>query len=155
MRKRRGRTSRVRRRRLCGGSESRGVNESYKPEFIELKKWLKDRKFEDTNLVPACFPDTGRGLRSRTSLQVAASPVSSAGSVHLLSRREACWGAVPLEALPADFTRSLHLPRVLGAGSGGSPSRAVGRGGQRAEDPRAGDVHVLQGPFLFPAASVF
>lgn len=69
MRKRRGRTSRVRRRRLCGGSESRGVNESYKPEFIELKKWLKDRKFEDTNLVPACFPDTGRGLRSRTSLQ--------------------------------------------------------------------------------------
>ena len=32
------------------------VNESYKPEFIELKKWLKDRKFEDTNLIPACFP---------------------------------------------------------------------------------------------------
>lgn len=32
------------------------VNESYKPEFIELKKWLKDRKFEDTNLIPARFP---------------------------------------------------------------------------------------------------
>ena len=32
------------------------MNESYKPEFIELKKWLKDRKFEDTNLIPACFP---------------------------------------------------------------------------------------------------
>uniref|UniRef100_A0A8C5KKL2 SET domain-containing protein 4 n=1 Tax=Jaculus jaculus TaxID=51337 RepID=A0A8C5KKL2_JACJA len=44
-------------------------NESYKSEFIELKKWLKDRKFEDANLVPACFPGTGRGLRSRTSLQ--------------------------------------------------------------------------------------
>ncbi|KAB1283716.1 SET domain-containing protein 4 [Camelus dromedarius] len=33
-----------------------GMNESYKPEFIELKKWLKDRKFEDANLIPARFP---------------------------------------------------------------------------------------------------
>lgn len=32
------------------------MNESCKPEFIEFKKWLKDRKFEDTNLIPACFP---------------------------------------------------------------------------------------------------
>ena len=32
------------------------MNESYKPEFIELKKWLKDRNFEDTNLIPARFP---------------------------------------------------------------------------------------------------
>ncbi|XP_050017965.1 SET domain-containing protein 4 isoform X2 [Alexandromys fortis] len=45
------------------------VNESHRPEFIELKRWLKDRKFEDTGLVPACFPGTGRGLMSRTSLQ--------------------------------------------------------------------------------------
>ncbi|XP_024417211.2 SET domain-containing protein 4 isoform X2 [Desmodus rotundus] len=69
MKKGRGRTSRMRRRKLFRSSESRGVNESYKPEFIELKKWLKDRKFEDTNLVPACFPGTGRGLMSKTSLQ--------------------------------------------------------------------------------------
>ncbi|XP_049641745.1 SET domain-containing protein 4 [Suncus etruscus] len=68
MRKGRGRTSRIRRRKYRG-SESRGVTESHKPEFIELKKWLKDRKFEDTNLVPACFPGTGRGLMSRTSLR--------------------------------------------------------------------------------------
>lgn len=36
------------------------VNESHRPEFIELKKWLKDRKFEDTGLVPACFPGESR-----------------------------------------------------------------------------------------------
>ncbi|XP_053420178.1 SET domain-containing protein 4 isoform X3 [Nycticebus coucang] len=69
MRKRRGRTSRIRRRKLSRSSEPRGVNESFKCEFIELKKWLKDRKFEDTNLMPACFPGTGRGLMSKTSLQ--------------------------------------------------------------------------------------
>jgi len=69
MKKGRGRTSRVRRRKLFRSSVS-GVNESYKPEFIELKKWLKDRKFEDTNLIPACFPGTGRGLMSKTSLRV-------------------------------------------------------------------------------------
>lgn len=32
------------------------MNESYKPEFIELKKWLKDRRFEDATLIPAHFP---------------------------------------------------------------------------------------------------
>uniref|UniRef100_A0A8C9PEZ3 SET domain containing 4 n=1 Tax=Spermophilus dauricus TaxID=99837 RepID=A0A8C9PEZ3_SPEDA len=35
---------------------SQPVNESYKSEFIELKKWLKNRKFEDRNLTPARFP---------------------------------------------------------------------------------------------------
>lgn len=45
------------------------MSESSKPEFVELKKWLKDREFEDANLVPACFPGTGRGLMSRTALQ--------------------------------------------------------------------------------------
>ncbi|XP_071071050.1 SET domain-containing protein 4 isoform X2 [Dasypus novemcinctus] len=70
MQKGRGRTSRIRRRKLFRSSESRGVTESYKPEFIELMKWLKDRKFEDNNLKPAHFPGTGRGLMSKTSLQV-------------------------------------------------------------------------------------
>ncbi|XP_057602235.1 SET domain-containing protein 4-like [Hippopotamus amphibius kiboko] len=71
MKNRGGRTSRIRRRKLFTSFESRGVNESYKPEFIELKKWLKDRKFEDTNLIPIRFPGmgTGRGLVSKTSLQ--------------------------------------------------------------------------------------
>ncbi|CAH6792574.1 SET domain-containing protein 4 [Phodopus roborovskii] len=67
MQKRRGRTGRIRWRRRS--SDCRGVSESHRPEFIELKKWLKDRKFEDTGLVPACFPGTGRGLMSKTSLQ--------------------------------------------------------------------------------------
>ncbi|XP_071471163.1 SET domain-containing protein 4 isoform X1 [Marmota flaviventris] len=69
MQKGRGRTSRIRRRKHLRSSESRGVNESYKSEFIELKKWLKNRKFEDRNLTPACFPGTGRGLMSRTPLR--------------------------------------------------------------------------------------
>ncbi|XP_010609591.1 SET domain-containing protein 4 isoform X3 [Fukomys damarensis] len=69
MQKGRGRTSRIRRRKLIRGSESRGVNESHKPEFIELKKWLKDRNFEDTNLTPAQFPGTGRGLMTKKSLK--------------------------------------------------------------------------------------
>ncbi|XP_044106894.1 SET domain-containing protein 4 isoform X4 [Neovison vison] len=69
MKRGRGRTSRIRRQKLFRSSVSRGVNESCKPEFIEFKKWLKDRKFEDTNLIPACFPGTGRGLMSKTSLQ--------------------------------------------------------------------------------------
>ncbi|XP_005073937.1 SET domain-containing protein 4 isoform X2 [Mesocricetus auratus] len=67
MQQRRGRTGRVRRQRRS--SDSRGVNESHRPEFIELRKWLKDRQFEDTGLVPARFPGTGRGLMSKTSLQ--------------------------------------------------------------------------------------
>ncbi|PNJ42211.1 SETD4 isoform 16, partial [Pongo abelii] len=69
MQKGKGRTSRIRRRKLCRSSESRGVNESHKSEFIELRKWLKARKFQDSNLAPACFPGTGRGLMSQTSLQ--------------------------------------------------------------------------------------
>ncbi|XP_060054654.1 SET domain-containing protein 4 isoform X2 [Erinaceus europaeus] len=69
MKKGRGRTSRIRRQKLFRSSEARGVTESHKPEFIELKKWLKDRQFEDTNLTPARFPGTGRGLMSRAPLQ--------------------------------------------------------------------------------------
>ncbi|XP_052013872.1 SET domain-containing protein 4 isoform X4 [Apodemus sylvaticus] len=67
MQRRRGRTERVRRRRQSSGS--RGVNESHRSEFIELRKWLKERKFEDTGLVPASFPGTGRGLMTKASLQ--------------------------------------------------------------------------------------
>lgn len=37
------------------------VNESYRSEFIELRKWLKERKFEDTDLVPASFPGESQG----------------------------------------------------------------------------------------------
>uniref|UniRef100_G1T6K9 SET domain-containing protein 4 n=1 Tax=Oryctolagus cuniculus TaxID=9986 RepID=G1T6K9_RABIT len=69
MQKGRGRTSRIRRRKRSKGSQTRGVNESYKSEFIDLQKWLKDRKFEDKNLAPARFPGTGRGLMSTVSLQ--------------------------------------------------------------------------------------
>lgn len=155
MKKGRGRTSRIRRRKLFRSSESRGVNESYKPEFIELKKWLKERKFEDMNLTPARFPGTGRGLMSKISLQVAASSVSSSGSLHLFGCRKACWGPVCLEALPGGFTEGLHLPCLFGAGSGGSSSQTIESKGQRTENPLAGVLYFLQRLFLFPAASIF
>ncbi|EAX09759.1 SET domain containing 4, isoform CRA_c [Homo sapiens] len=124
MQKGKGRTSRIRRRKLCGSSESRGVNESHKSEFIELRKWLKARKFQDSNLAPACFPGTGRGLMSQTSLQVEASSISSAGAVHLFSFRKACWAPISLEALPGDFTQGVYLPCLFGAGSG-EPSSQI------------------------------
>lgn len=69
MQRRRGRTSRIRKRKLVRRCESRGVKESHKPEFIKLKKWLKDRNFEDTNLTPAQFPGTGRGMMSTQFLR--------------------------------------------------------------------------------------
>lgn len=155
MKKGRGRTSRTRRRKLFRSAESRGVNESCKPEFIELKRWLKNRKFEDPNLIPARFPGTGRGLMSKTSLRVAASSVSAAGSVHLFGCRKACWDSFSLEALPGDFTEGVHLPCLFGAGSGESSSQTFESKGQSTENPRAGVLYFLQRLFLFPAASVF
>lgn len=46
-----------------------GVNCSHKLEYIKLKKWLKDRGFEDSNLRPSEFLDTGRGLMATKALQ--------------------------------------------------------------------------------------
>ncbi|KAM9565999.1 SET domain-containing protein 4 isoform 2-T4 [Guaruba guarouba] len=67
MKKSRGRTGRKRRRKhlrsLCA------VNCSHKLEYIKLKKWLKDRGFEDSNLRPAEFLGTGRGLMTTKALQ--------------------------------------------------------------------------------------
>ncbi|XP_035171632.1 SET domain-containing protein 4 [Oxyura jamaicensis] len=68
MRKNRGRTGRKRRRKHLQ-SFMHGVNCSHKLEYIELKKWLKDRGFEDSNLRPAQFQGTGRGLMTTKALQ--------------------------------------------------------------------------------------
>ncbi|XP_032867162.1 SET domain-containing protein 4 isoform X3 [Tyto alba] len=68
MKKSRGRTGRKRRTKHLQGFMD-GVNCSHKPEYIKLKKWLKDRGFEDTNLRPAEFRDTGRGIMTRKALQ--------------------------------------------------------------------------------------
>ncbi|KQK75381.1 hypothetical protein AAES_147538 [Amazona aestiva] len=51
---------------------SKKVNCSHKLEYIKLKKWLKDRGFEDSNLRPAEFLGTGRGLMTTKALQVKA-----------------------------------------------------------------------------------
>ncbi|NWU64589.1 SETD4 protein, partial [Pterocles burchelli] len=68
MKKSRGRTGRKRRRKHLQ-SFMDGVNCSHKLEYIKLKKWLKDRGFEDSNLRPAEFWDTGRGLMTTKALQ--------------------------------------------------------------------------------------
>ncbi|XP_074156778.1 SET domain-containing protein 4 isoform X2 [Sminthopsis crassicaudata] len=65
----RGRTSRQRRRKSFRTSESSKVSESHKLEFIELRKWLKERKFDDHSLRPTRFSGTGRGLMAVKSLQ--------------------------------------------------------------------------------------
>ncbi|XP_006126065.2 SET domain-containing protein 4 isoform X2 [Pelodiscus sinensis] len=63
MQKNRGRTGRKRQRRKQYSSfSSNKVNQSHKLEYICLKKWLKERGFNDSNLIPAQFSDTGRGL---------------------------------------------------------------------------------------------
>ncbi|NWT05683.1 SETD4 protein, partial [Mionectes macconnelli] len=54
MKKGRGRTGRKRRRKHSQGFVD-GVNCSHKLEYIRLKKWLKDRGFEDSILRPAEF----------------------------------------------------------------------------------------------------
>ncbi|KAM6382788.1 SET domain-containing protein 4 isoform 1-T8 [Alca torda] len=68
MKKSRGRTGRKRRRKHLQ-SFMDGVSCSHKLEYINLKKWLKDRGFEDSNLRPAQFWDTGRGLMTTKALQ--------------------------------------------------------------------------------------
>ncbi|XP_035401817.1 SET domain-containing protein 4 [Cygnus atratus] len=68
MKRNRGRTGRKRRRKHLQ-SFMHGVNCSHKLEYIKLKKWLKDRGFEDSNLRPAQFQDTGRGLMTTKALQ--------------------------------------------------------------------------------------
>ncbi|NXE71110.1 SETD4 protein, partial [Calcarius ornatus] len=68
MKKSRGRTGRKRRRKHLK-SFMDGVNCSHKLEYIKLKKWLKERGFEDSNLRPAEFWETGRGLMTTKALQ--------------------------------------------------------------------------------------
>ncbi|NXO20981.1 SETD4 protein, partial [Cisticola juncidis] len=68
MKKSRGRTGRKRRRKHLK-SYMDGVNCSHKLEYIKLKKWLKERGFEDSNLRPAEFQETGRGLMTTKALQ--------------------------------------------------------------------------------------
>ncbi|XP_077198767.1 SET domain-containing protein 4 isoform X2 [Paroedura picta] len=69
MKKCRGRTSRKRRRNHSRCFSQSGVNLSHKCEYICLKKWLKERGYEDSILRPAQFSETGRGLMATKTLQ--------------------------------------------------------------------------------------
>ncbi|NXX80912.1 SETD4 protein, partial [Urocolius indicus] len=68
MKRSRGRTGRKRRRKHLQ-SFMDGVNCSHKLEYVKLKKWLKDRGFQDSNLRPAEFWATGRGLMTTKAFQ--------------------------------------------------------------------------------------
>ncbi|XP_078513023.1 SET domain-containing protein 4 [Lissotriton helveticus] len=100
----RGRTCRIRRRRkLVGSSVASGVNHSHEPEYIQLRKWLKHRGFEDPNLQTAFFSGTGRGLMSTKSLK--------AGEL-IIALPERCLlttGAV-LESYLGDYIRKWKPP---------------------------------------------
>ncbi|KAM9173374.1 SET domain-containing protein 4 isoform 3-T6 [Pangshura tecta] len=69
MQKSRGRTGRKRRRKQFSSLPSNGVNQSHILEYIQLRKWLKERGFDDRNLRPAQFSDTGRGLMTTKAFQ--------------------------------------------------------------------------------------
>lgn len=66
MRKNKGRTGRRRKRKHV---EVSPVNQSCDIQYVQLRKWLKNRGFCDSQLRTAHFPDTGRGLMTTHLLQ--------------------------------------------------------------------------------------
>ncbi|KAM4795055.1 SET domain-containing protein 4 [Rhinophrynus dorsalis] len=64
-----GRTGRRRKKKEVNGSVSRAVNQSHEYEYIQLRRWLKERGFQDSHLKTAEFADTGRGLMAIRHLQ--------------------------------------------------------------------------------------
>ncbi|GCC36471.1 hypothetical protein chiPu_0014965 [Chiloscyllium punctatum] len=73
MSKRKGRAYRRRRRKgsvsLGTHAVETGANISHEPDFVQLRKWLKKKGFNGFYLVPANFPDIGRGLMTRKALE--------------------------------------------------------------------------------------
>ncbi|XP_041067747.1 SET domain-containing protein 4 isoform X1 [Carcharodon carcharias] len=76
MAKRKGRAYRRRKRRGCMSRECKGAhavetgaNISHESDYVQLRKWLKKKGFNDFYLVPANFPDIGRGLMTIKALQ--------------------------------------------------------------------------------------
>uniref|UniRef100_A0A8D0L6Y6 SET domain containing 4 n=1 Tax=Sphenodon punctatus TaxID=8508 RepID=A0A8D0L6Y6_SPHPU len=69
MLKNRGRTGRKRRRKQSRSFSLHAVNHSQRLEYIQLKKWLKERGYEDSKLRLVQFPETGRGLMTTKALQ--------------------------------------------------------------------------------------
>eukprot|EP00062_Callorhinchus_milii_P020050 gi/632975283/ref/XP_007904145.1/ PREDICTED: SET domain-containing protein 4 isoform X1 [Callorhinchus milii] len=72
MGRKRGRTCRKRGRKRAFTPEVMGrrtVNISHEMQYVQLRKWLKENGCIDLHLVPAHFPDTGRGLMTTKALQ--------------------------------------------------------------------------------------
>ncbi|GCB76556.1 hypothetical protein scyTo_0019156, partial [Scyliorhinus torazame] len=72
--KRKGRAYRRRKRRVSPqrrGSQGleAAANISHQLDYVQLRKWLKKKGFDDFYLVPANFPDIGRGLMTTKALQ--------------------------------------------------------------------------------------
>ncbi|XP_051782244.1 SET domain-containing protein 4 isoform X1 [Erpetoichthys calabaricus] len=69
MKKNLGRTGRKRKKKDKQTHVGTGVNLSYRLEYVQLRRWLKLRGFTSCHLLPASFPDTGRGLMTTKELQ--------------------------------------------------------------------------------------
>ncbi|CAN2387572.1 SET domain containing 4 [Pristimantis euphronides] len=66
MNRKRGRTGRRRKKKVL---ETCPVNRSHEGRYVRLRRWMKERGFQDKRLRTANFPDTGRGLMSARLLQ--------------------------------------------------------------------------------------
>ncbi|KAE8621513.1 hypothetical protein XENTR_v10004860 [Xenopus tropicalis] len=64
-----GRTGRRRKRKGLPGTKSYAANRSHEWEYIQLRRWLKERGFQGRHLRAAEFTDTGRGLMATRDLQ--------------------------------------------------------------------------------------
>ncbi|XP_053561924.1 SET domain-containing protein 4 [Bombina bombina] len=69
MRSKRGRTGRRRKKKMVTDSTQSAVNKSHDSEYVQLKRWLKVRGFQNHHLRTAEFTDTGRGLMTTKFLQ--------------------------------------------------------------------------------------
>ncbi|XP_030636620.1 SET domain-containing protein 4 [Chanos chanos] len=67
MRKRTGRRARKKRRKREKGVQT--VSLAHESQFVDLRKWLKERGFTSQCLIPARFPDTGRGLMTTQAIK--------------------------------------------------------------------------------------
>ncbi|XP_075710708.1 SET domain-containing protein 4 isoform X2 [Rhinoderma darwinii] len=66
MNPKRGRTGRRRKKKVL---ETSTVNQCHERQNIQLRRWMKERGFQDKRLRTAHFPDTGRGLMASQLLQ--------------------------------------------------------------------------------------
>ncbi|KAJ8282268.1 hypothetical protein COCON_G00047870 [Conger conger] len=73
---RNGRRQRRKRRRDNSENVDRTVNLCHDSRYVELRKWLKERSFNNKYLIPAHFSNTGRGLMTTKAISTGGLVVS-------------------------------------------------------------------------------